>query len=46
VDRSDDESVWLRSPDLADVSVGCEATEGLVTAYEVIGGHEVAEMDA
>jgi hypothetical protein len=46
VDRIDDESVWLRSPDLADAFVGLEAAERLEPAGEVVGGDEVSEVGA
>ena len=46
MDRIDDETFWLRSPDLADVFLGREAAEGLEATGEVIGWQEVAEMDA
>jgi hypothetical protein len=46
VDRIDDESIWLRSPYLADIFVGRETAEGLEATDKVIGGHEVAKMDS
>ena len=46
MDRILDESVWLRCPDLADVFVRGEATEGLESAREVVGCHEVRQMGA
>jgi hypothetical protein len=44
VDRVEDESIWLRCPDFADVFVWGETSEGLESAREVIGRHEVGEM--
>ena len=46
VDRILDEAVWFGYPDLADVFVGREATEGLESACEVVGCHEVRQMGA
>mgnify|MGYP000158916737 CR=1 FL=1 len=40
------ESVGLGCPHLADVFVRCEATEGLESAREVVGCHEVRRMGA
>lgn len=40
----DDESVWLCSPDFADVFVRGEAVQGLESSPEVIGCHEIAEV--
>lgn len=44
LERIEDESLWLGSPDLADVFVGGEALQGLEPAGEVVGSDEVAEM--
>ena len=44
VDRVQDESIRLGGPDLADVFVGREATEGLESAGEVVGGQEVGKV--
>jgi hypothetical protein len=46
VDRIEDELIWLRSPDFADVFVRYEATACLETACIIVGFKEVAEMVA
>lgn len=46
MDRIDDESIWLRSPDFDDVFVRREAAECLESASEVVGGDEVGEVRA
>jgi hypothetical protein len=44
VDRVEDESIWLRCPDFADVFVRREAAERLEPLGEVVGCQEVREM--
>ena len=46
MDRIQDESVWLGCPDLADVFVKREPSEGLEPPREIVSGYEVGEMDA
>ena len=44
LERIEDESLWLRSPALADVFVGREAFQRLEPTSEVVGCDEVGEM--
>jgi hypothetical protein len=44
LERIGNESLWLRSPALADIFEGREALQSLEATSEVIGGDEVREM--
>jgi hypothetical protein len=46
VDRIYNESIWLRSPDFADVFVRCEAIERFKAACVIVGIKELDEICA